>query len=341
MQNELAKVPVQAVALVDDETLRSYLFGLKDPITEKQQNLFLNIARVNNLNPFKREIYAVGYGENFSIITGYQVYIDKANATGLLNGWKVETLRNEAGELTGARVIIHRRGWDNPFEWDVSLSEFAKTRFDSVSKKRVLVKNWAEMPEFMIKKVVIGQGFRLCFPSELGALPYLAEEITKTGEKDVIDAQFEEVPDDGNDTQDTKAPEVKTETPAPTVDPTPTTDVPKYDDGIEATAKGAEMLENITENGQGLEIATDVVDLPADDQNDTPQPKLPANKVKEVQMKWKEFAEKSKWTFEESEKKRKATMNQHYWVDTTTELTVEQANEFVAKITKAMEKIVY
>ena len=84
-----------------------------------------------------------------------------------------------------------------------------------------------------------------------------------------------------------------------------------------------------------------MVDLPADDANDTPQPKLPANKVKEVQMKWKEFAEKNKWNFEESERKRKATMNQHFGVDTTTDLTVEQANDFIAKINKAIEKIVY
>ena len=54
-----------------------------------------------------------------------------------------------------------------PFEWEVSLSEFAKMRYDKETRKKVLMKNWAEMPEFMIKKVVIGQGFRLCFPSEL------------------------------------------------------------------------------------------------------------------------------------------------------------------------------
>lgn len=334
MQNELAKVPVQAVALVDDQSLRDYLFGLKDPINEKQQNLFLNIARVNNLNPFKREIYAVGFGDSFSIITGYQVYIDKANATGLLNWWKVETIK-ENGELKGAKIIIHRRGWDNPFEWEVSLEEFAKWYFKD--GKKILMKNWKEMPEFMIKKVVIGQGFRLCFPSELGALPYLAEEITKTGEKEVMDAQFEEVVDD---LPDNKTPEVTKEVP-PTVNPTPTADVPKYDDGIEATAKGAEMLEKVTESGQGWEIAPDVVDLPADDAPDAPQGKLPANKVKQVQMKWKEFAEKNKWNFEDSERKRKATMNQYYWVDTTTDLTIEQADDFVAKITKAIEKIVY
>jgi hypothetical protein len=33
------------------------------------------------------------------------------------------------------------------------------------------------MPEFMIKKVAIGQGFRLAFPNELGDMPYLVEEL--------------------------------------------------------------------------------------------------------------------------------------------------------------------
>jgi hypothetical protein len=33
------------------------------------------------------------------------------------------------------------------------------------------------MPAFMLKKVAMAQGFRLCFPDEMGGLPYLPEEI--------------------------------------------------------------------------------------------------------------------------------------------------------------------
>ena len=36
------------------------------------------------------------------------------------------------------------------------------------------------MPNFMLKKVAIAQGFRLAFPDELGGLPYLAEELPQT-----------------------------------------------------------------------------------------------------------------------------------------------------------------
>ena len=49
---------------------------------------------------------------------------------------------------------------------------------------------WKEKPITMIKKVAIAQGFRLCFPEELGGLPYTAEEIT-SGE--VVDVETGEV----------------------------------------------------------------------------------------------------------------------------------------------------
>lgn len=35
------------------------------------------------------------------------------------------------------------------------------------------------MPKFMLRKVAIAQGFRLCFPDELGEMPYTADEITE------------------------------------------------------------------------------------------------------------------------------------------------------------------
>lgn len=301
---DLATANNTAIATVDEQTVRDYLFGLKDPINEKQQNLFLNIAKANNLNPFKREIYAVWYGDSFSIVTWYQVYIDKANATGLLNGWSCEIIKNQAWEIEGAKVIIHRKDWEKPFEWIVDFDEFAGTYFDKYKKEQVLNKIWASKGKFMIKKVAIGQGFRLCFPSELWSLPYLAEEIANKDEKEVVDANI----------IDTENTEIEAET-VETIESTPeTTNEPETEKETE------EMPENVDE-----------ID----------QKSLPANKVKQVQIKWKEFAEKSWWNFEESEKKRKATMKKYFNVDSTKDLTVEQADEFVAKIDQAIEKILY
>lgn len=303
MSNELAKANpgVGAIATtVDEKTLRDYLFGLKDPINEKQQNLFLQIAQANNLNPFKREIYAVWYGDNFSIVTWYQVYIDKANATGLLNWWACEIIK-EGDDIVWAKVIIHRKDWEKPFEWIVDFDEFAWYYFDKITKKQTLNKIWKSKGKFMIKKVAIGQGFRLCFPSELWSLPYLAEEIANRDEKEVIDANVVEAEN---------TPEEKK--PIETIESTP-----EEINEPEIKKESEEMSENVDNK------------------------KLPANKVKQVQIKWKEFAEKSGWNFEESEKKRKATMFKYYKVDSTNDLTIDQADDFVAKIDQAIEKIMY
>ena len=60
------------------------------------------------------------------------------------------------------------------------------------------------MPNFMLKKVAIAQGFRLAFPDELGGLPYLAEELPSTAKlsseelaKDeiIVDAKVDDNPD--------------------------------------------------------------------------------------------------------------------------------------------------
>lgn len=76
-------------------------------------------------------------------------------------------------------------------------------------------------------------------------------------------------------------------------------------------------------------------------ESETPpqQAKLPANKVKQVQIKWKEFAEKSGWNTSESDTKRKATMMKYYQVDSANDLTVEQADNFVERIDQAIAKI--
>lgn len=316
-EKNLVKANPQATAIaqVDAETVQNYLFGLKDPINEKQQALFLNIAQANNLNPFKREIYAVWFGDNFSIVTGYQVYIDKANATGLLNWWSCEIIKNAEWEIEWAKVIIYRKDWEKPFEWIVDFDEFAGTYFDKYKKEQVLNKIWKTKGKFMIKKVAIGQGFRLCFPSELWALPYLAEEIASKEDKDVMEAQIVEDVEETVEDQPENAQD------------------PKFEAKVEITDEELEPKEDLKDQVVEAEAEEKAQ---ADDQK-----RLPANKVKQVQIKWKEFAEKSGWTFEISEKKRKATMKKYYTVDSTTALTVEQADEFVAKIDEAIKKIMY
>lgn len=147
-------------------TNQDFLFSTGTKLNESQKHMFMQLSIRNQLDPFKREIYAIPYGNDFNIVTGYQVYIQRAEATGKLDGWHCQAVKDAKGALTGATIIIYRKDFTHPFEWEVSLLEFDKGQ-----------SNWKKMPEFMIKKVCIGQGFRLAFPNELGGMPYLAEEL--------------------------------------------------------------------------------------------------------------------------------------------------------------------
>ena len=159
MTNEV-KTEKSLVKTVDEKTIRDFLFTSETKLNQKQQNMFLQIAIRHNLDPFKREVYAIAYGNEFSIVTGYEVYIKRAEKTGKLDGWCCENTEE------GAKITIHRNDWTNPFEWEVTYTEFNKGQ-----------SSWKKMPKFMIKKVCIGQGFRLAFSEDLGGMPYLREEM--------------------------------------------------------------------------------------------------------------------------------------------------------------------
>ena len=139
-------------------------------LPQEKRRQFIEIAQAYCLNPFKREIYCVSYAGNTSIITGYEVYIKRAERTGLLNGWGVEI--KGSGEDMSAVITINGKDWTQPFKHEVYFSDSANR-----TKDGRLNSTWAKMPKFMLKKVAIAQGFRLCFSDELGGMPYTQDEI--------------------------------------------------------------------------------------------------------------------------------------------------------------------
>ena len=146
--------------------------------TDKELFMFMGIAKSYGLNPFKREVHFVKYGNApASIIVGYEIYLKRAERTGKLDGWKCWI------EGDKAIIEIKRKDQSIPIKWEVDRKEFDKQQ-----------STWKAMPNFMLKKVAIAQGFRLAFPDELGGLPYLAEELPATAHitseslgKDVVD----------------------------------------------------------------------------------------------------------------------------------------------------------
>lgn len=170
MQNELMK---SENAKVTDAELTMHLenLGLLKDLTNGEKNSYLQIAKAFNLNPFKREIHVSKYNGQMSIITGYEVYIKRAERTGQLDGWSVITTGSVETKDLKAILTIHRKDRAHPFIWEAEYNEFVQK-----TKEGNVTKFW-QKATMMIKKVAISQGFRLCFSDELGGMPYTTEEM--------------------------------------------------------------------------------------------------------------------------------------------------------------------
>ncbi len=141
------------------------LLGIGAKLDAQQKALFVEMAKLYHLNPLKREIHAVQMGGKLVPVTGYEVYIQRARDTGLLQYWHVD--EEGEGQNYKAILVIKRRDWPQEFRWTARYSEVKRSG-----------PMWQERPTFMTQKVAISQGFRLCFGEELGGMPYTVEEMT-------------------------------------------------------------------------------------------------------------------------------------------------------------------
>lgn len=172
---------------ITDEKLSEYLnlYGFSN-IPELEKKQFIEICRMNGLNPFKREAHISAYGEGkyrvFAVITGYEVYIRRAEESGRLEGWEAPVITqcktakiNRKGEISiiddiEATITIYRSDFKYPFKHSVKLSEYIQK-----TKEGDVTKFWLNC-ESQLKKVAISQGFRLCFNEILSTLPFTSEE---------------------------------------------------------------------------------------------------------------------------------------------------------------------
>lgn len=159
--------------------------------TDREIQLFLIQARLWELNPFKREIYLVKYSpqQPASIVIGFESFLKRAERTNKLKGWKAWTEGECMGKDFKAIIEIHRADWNQPFVHEVFFDEYKAVKPDGT-----LTRFWASKPRTMLKKVVISQGFRLCFPDELGGMPYTAEEVNSIESEELPKADVQVLP---------------------------------------------------------------------------------------------------------------------------------------------------
>lgn len=193
---------------IDEKTIIEYLdaFGLSNELTDQEKKQFIQIATSFQLNPFKREVYCVPYGSgqyrSLSILVGYEVYLKRAERTGLLDGWRAWI--DGSGEDGKAIVEIWRKDWSKPFIHEVFWKEAAQRKRDGT-----LTSFWKKQPKFQLKKVAISQAFRMAFPDELGGMAYdpaeLPEEMSSTQERTVSSSNKESTPQSSQGTASAKS----------------------------------------------------------------------------------------------------------------------------------------
>lgn len=148
--------------------------------TEGEKNQFIDICAAYGLNPIKKEVYGVKYGDSFNIIVSADFYRKRAERTGLLDGFNTSVAEEDG--IQKAVCTIHRKDWKHPFIHEVYMNEYN-------SGKSL----WREKPLTMLKKVAEAQAFRKCFPDELGGVPYTAEELPEEMASETPDSSGNEL----------------------------------------------------------------------------------------------------------------------------------------------------
>ena len=121
MNEIIKKEATEIITPVDEKTIVEYLdtTGLTKSLLPKEKAMFVNMARLYGLNPFKREIYCTVYGEGqyrqCSIVTGYEVYLKRAERIGKLDGWQAQITGSLQDGTLAATVTIWRKDWTHPF----------------------------------------------------------------------------------------------------------------------------------------------------------------------------------------------------------------------------------
>lgn len=161
---------------VTQQLLMDYLKGINTKLSDGQLTQFIGIAQAFNLNPFKREIYAVKYGDNFNVIVGYETYLKRAEEFPQYDGYETKIFGE--GKDMGCTCTVYRKDRNHPTTHTVYLSEYS-------SGKSL----WVSKPRMMLEKVALSTALRRAFPLEFGGMPYTSEEMGNLSDSERLEQQ--------------------------------------------------------------------------------------------------------------------------------------------------------
>ena len=128
------------------ETVKNYLVqGKRELVTPQEVMFFLGMCKSKGLNPFKKDVYLVKYDQTpAAIVTAIDYYRSRARAQSDCKGWqKGIIVKTKDGEIKRTNGLLledetllggwftgQPDGWEVPFELEVNLAGFIKTRAD-------------------------------------------------------------------------------------------------------------------------------------------------------------------------------------------------------------------
>lgn len=148
------------------EIVMTYLANTNTQLSPSELKEFVMLCKAHNLNPIKREIYAVKYGNKFNIITNYYEYLKRADATGLVDYVNVEMVDGDNGKPIKAIFYGKRKDQSKELKMEFHFNEWNSGQ-----------STWLTKPHFMLDKCAIANGLRRLFPNELANMPYVNEEL--------------------------------------------------------------------------------------------------------------------------------------------------------------------
>ena len=177
--------------------------------SDEELAYFIAQARVQNLNPFTREIYFIKYGNQpAQVVVAQKAFQKKADAhpqfdgmdSGIIYEKDGEIQRSEGAflprgaEILGAWAVVYRKDRTHPTKAEVTFTEYDNSKIRKEGKvnqygKENKPNTWDEKPAVMIHKVAMVTALRNAFPNELGGL-YEADELREP--KDVTPQESRE-----------------------------------------------------------------------------------------------------------------------------------------------------
>lgn len=196
------------VAIWTNETQLQEIKKIYAPdLTENEFQIFLNIGKATNLNPYLREIWAVKYGNQAaSIFIGRDGYRKAAQANGNYDYHQTDAVYSkdtfgikageiehtyklsDRGQLCGAYSIVKRKESTKPIYVYVEFAEYYSGHKDANGKIKsnkygpMKPTLWDTKPATMIKKVAEAQALRMAFQDMFAGTYDEAEQWVEVAE---------------------------------------------------------------------------------------------------------------------------------------------------------------